>query len=105
MLRRPPRSTRTATLFPATTLFRSRLHRLVKGFARGPDTFRVGRGRPVAVRCDHQFARGVDEDALAEDALCGEAAVIVGPPLIAVAPVRQVDVGLDRKSTRLNSSH
>src|SRR3546814_4773492 len=27
MLRRPPRSTRTDTLFPYTTLFRSRLHR------------------------------------------------------------------------------
>src|SRR3546814_4816743 len=28
MIRRPPRSTRTDTLFPYTTLFRSRLHRL-----------------------------------------------------------------------------
>src|SRR3546814_2234903 len=27
MIRRPPRSTRTNTLFPYTTLFRSRLHR------------------------------------------------------------------------------
>src|SRR3546814_10471418 len=29
MLRRPPRSTRTDTLFPYTTLFRSRLHRRI----------------------------------------------------------------------------
>src|SRR3546814_16979646 len=29
MIRRPPRSTRTDTLFPYTTLFRSALHRLV----------------------------------------------------------------------------
>src|SRR3546814_944060 len=29
MIRRPPRSTRTDTLFPYTTLFRSRLHGLV----------------------------------------------------------------------------
>src|SRR3546814_4383010 len=28
MIRRPPRSTRTDTLFPYTTLFRSHLHRL-----------------------------------------------------------------------------
>src|SRR3546814_4250881 len=28
MIRRPPRSTRTATLFPSTTLFRSRAHPL-----------------------------------------------------------------------------
>src|SRR3546814_19963493 len=33
MLRRPPRSTRTDTLFPYTTLFRSRVIRLIAGFA------------------------------------------------------------------------
>src|SRR3546814_2601982 len=32
MIRRPPRSTRTDTLFPYTTLFRSRLDRLSKWF-------------------------------------------------------------------------
>src|SRR3546814_20072463 len=31
MIRRPPRSTRTDTLFPSTTLFRSVLHRVVAG--------------------------------------------------------------------------
>src|SRR3546814_19472243 len=31
MIRRPPRSTRTDTLFPYTTLFRSRYHREVAG--------------------------------------------------------------------------
>src|SRR3546814_9143189 len=36
MIRRPPRSTRTATLFPYTTLFRSRHHRR-------PDADRAGR--------------------------------------------------------------
>src|SRR3546814_11402757 len=30
MIRRPPRSTRTDTLFPYTTLFRSRLHEAIK---------------------------------------------------------------------------
>src|SRR3546814_8426283 len=34
MIRRPPRSTRTDTLFPYTTLFRSRDHRIRQG--RGP---------------------------------------------------------------------
>src|SRR3546814_7076769 len=38
MIRRPPRSTRTDTLFPYTTLFRSRRLRV------------VGRGRPAAGR-------------------------------------------------------
>src|SRR3546814_19364675 len=31
MIRRPPRSTRTDTLFPYTTLFRSRRHKLPSG--------------------------------------------------------------------------
>src|SRR3546814_3190042 len=33
MIRRPPRSTRTDTLFPYTTLFRSDLHRLLERLA------------------------------------------------------------------------
>src|SRR3546814_14320437 len=33
MIRRPPRSTRTDTLFPSTTLFRSPQERLVQSFA------------------------------------------------------------------------
>src|SRR3546814_17791875 len=33
MIRRPPRSTRTDTLFPYTTLFRSILHSVAKSFA------------------------------------------------------------------------
>src|SRR3546814_13240589 len=37
MLRRPPRSTRTATLFPYTTLFRSGLGRRIRTFLEGED--------------------------------------------------------------------
>src|SRR3546814_9938067 len=36
MIRRPPRSTRTDTLFPYTTLFRSRLKRTRFGLGSGP---------------------------------------------------------------------
>src|SRR3546814_4841594 len=39
MIRRPPRSTRTDTLFPYTTLFRSRRHR--PGDGRGPPPARL----------------------------------------------------------------
>src|SRR2546426_4451257 len=63
MIRRPPRS----TLFPYTTLFRSRA-RL---------------GEPLA----------------------GRAAVPGRQDLAATARARDVAVSLDRKSTRLNSSH
>src|SRR3546814_2442518 len=45
MIRRPPRSTRTDTLFPYTTLFRSLVpadeHAVVRGLWRAVDVFRV----------------------------------------------------------------
>src|SRR3989449_4940333 len=83
MIRRPPRS----TLFPYTTLFRSRSEDL------------------------HQDGRDVHAP---EDTTDGDA---VGPERVSFRPrsrcrrpepeVRRVDAGadLDRKSTRLNSSH
>src|SRR3546814_848439 len=41
MIRRPPRSTRTDTLFPYTTLFRSRLLRLFRAWNRPPPACRT----------------------------------------------------------------
>src|SRR3546814_8994983 len=51
MIRRPPRSTRTDTLFPYTTLFRSRLHLLRLDAARqaGRGHHRDPRGDPAPV--------------------------------------------------------
>src|SRR3546814_16678031 len=76
MLRRPPRSTRTDTLFPYTTLFRSR--RQAQGERRGYTSFRrdahrvanpvddrFDLRRVVALRhdADHRFgARGEDHE-------------------------------------------
>src|SRR3546814_20924945 len=66
MIRRPPRSTRTYTLFPYTTLFRSAaaprpLQPAVVGLLVGERTRRrpVGEGRPSdgVVRFDGQAAR------------------------------------------------
>src|SRR3546814_7102236 len=51
MIRRPPRSTRTDTLFPYTTLFRSLRHRVRTGL-------RVAHPRP-ARRGRHMAGRGV----------------------------------------------
>src|SRR3546814_7985499 len=55
MIRRPPRSTRTDTLFPYTTLFRSRVRaaRLARsGQARGLRTLRLRRGdRAARAKC------------------------------------------------------
>src|SRR3712207_7003575 len=73
MIRRPPRS----TLFPYTTLFRSRHHSFGEG--------------------------GYEEDERVLRQLLGEAgAGDLGP---APAPVDARGIEADRKSTRLNSSH
>src|SRR3546814_20358660 len=69
MIRRPPRSTRTDTLFPYTTLFRS------NGQA------------PARLRASRQW-HGAD-----------------GTSGAASAPRHRPPDPLDRKSTRLNSSH
>src|SRR3546814_5291169 len=53
MLRRPPRSTRTDTLFPYTTLFRSRLRALARtrrSLFRGDARCRARQGRYLASR-------------------------------------------------------
>src|SRR3546814_6074680 len=52
MLRRPPRSTRTDTLFPYTTLFRS-IQLLVDDARRTDERF------TPSVTIDYEFARGV----------------------------------------------
>src|SRR2546427_4737979 len=88
MIRRPPRS----TLFPYTTLFRS--------------TWPVVLLRPLAL--EHRFGAAVT-DLLPPVGAHGVAAVVPdhrggvkpqGPP-----PPPQAPAHLDRKSTRLNSSH
>src|SRR3546814_12578944 len=101
MIRRPPISTLTDTLFPYTTRFRSFI--------------------PMPVRCDERFvvkARRHQNFEIAEDAEQIEASAgprIDRPGLQAIV---ELDLGrleirlgpaagfkLDRKSTRLNSSH
>src|SRR3546814_11944204 len=97
MIRRPPRSTRTDTLFPYTTLFRSfgagviATHQTLQ-FGEFADHF----GDEVGLR---QFRR-----------LPRERGVAVGDDAFACQPFGELRdaldlVGEDRKSTRLNSSH
>src|SRR3546814_12671783 len=81
MIRRPPRSTRTYTLFPYTTLFRSPPRQAAHEIGGTVD------------RVDHPQRIGVATTTaafLAQDAVMGEGG--------------QQPRG-DRKSTRLNSSH
>src|SRR3546814_12877471 len=104
MIRRPPRSTRTDTLFPYTTLFRSeaaalagggRTHLLLPGHELG------ARKRTVAIAVDRREARrdgslppGIDHHV---EFVQRDDPIVVGLGFAEHAG--------DRKSTRLNSSH
>src|SRR3546814_5228960 len=104
MIRRPPRSTRTDTLFPYTTLFRS---------AANPHLAAAAERAPIVVSgpdCSYSpFAKQQDD-------ACGRLLDYFSKKGIAYttlkAPETVVTVGgvavadpTDRKSTRLNSSH
>src|SRR3546814_1574646 len=120
MLRRPPRSTRPYTLFPYTTLFRSRVvPRIGRVEAEVVET-RIVRIQPAHLGAEHgglaQQRAALELDAL--DVQLGgvehrEGAHVLRHARLEVAVVAlerrhaaaQPVVGGDRKSTRLNSSH
>src|SRR3546814_17198306 len=97
MIRRPPRSTRTDTLFPYATLFRS---------AEAVDDVEMF----LRIILEHRVVEPAEQPqrfALIADVLAvlegqaGELAPLVGPGLVPAA----CHDAADRKSTRLNSSH
>src|SRR3546814_6062767 len=134
MIRRPPRSTRTDTLFPYTTLFRSHYgHDLPLGVKLTQQDRLEGMApdwpeSPAAVAL--RELQQVEGEALPEDSAELFAALLAKPQdelvrLLAVCVASTVDVvtpramqhqpgaelaqavalDMDRKSTRLNSSH
>src|SRR3546814_10341867 len=104
MIRRPPRSTRTDTLFPYTTLFRSHVDPYINRPA-PPDLYHVA----------EPLDRGglADQDQVGADGarvhMLHQRAGAEGRRSFLVAGDDQADrAGVDRrdrKSTRLNSSH
>src|SRR3546814_18620131 len=97
MIRRPPRSTRTDTLFPYTTLFRS----LALLFAQLS-------GRVIADESVHVpqilwFLQGRFEAHPLLTTIPGYHLAVAA--LLKVASIESVAAMRDRKSTRLNSSH
>src|SRR5256885_8823545 len=87
MIRRPPRS----TLFPYTTLFRSRLLEIADGAARATANFAVWRFQHD--QTDVYVGRYLN-------------VLVRGPSGLMFRERRVVlDLETDRKSTRLNSSH
>src|SRR3546814_3121452 len=114
MIRRPPRSTRTDTLFPYTTLFRLEPGDWHLELVRQAAIRQAGRGidRAVAHRnVRAQRARQRPFRRVLERALAGD----IGAEGVDEAIVFGVDIARgrsevdrraqDRKSTRLNSSH
>src|SRR3546814_1173054 len=122
MIRRPPRSTRTDTLFPYTTLFRSLVkaghrvavasnsHEAIRNVLLGclRASEEDGGGFPVSFA--HKVSSGDDgyardcpvHRATANDDLILARATVVGGTAFFFAREENVQ---DRKSTRLNSGH
>src|SRR3546814_8813405 len=109
MIRRPPRSTRTDTLFPYTTLFRSEV-----GRDHRPPVFRRHAVQGAVARDAGVVHQDVDRAELSlhlGDACLagGEIADIPfvdgNAVLVLELPRRVIVAAVDRKSTRLNSSH
>src|SRR3546814_19812377 len=108
MIRRPPRSTRTDTLFPYTTLFRSQVddpparERAAVVDADDDPPPAIERGDLDIGRQRQRRVRGGDP--------AGPEFLAIGGAIsrFAAVPARiaeRVIGGRDRKSTRLNSSH
>src|SRR3546814_1953827 len=110
MIRRPPRSTRTDTLFPYTTLFRSPIQDGAVELPNISVIFRAPLAQLLGIR-----AVGVDREQPGHSDECaGELGQRTNPADDAIvgdeaAPGQHLWIGIgaeeDRKSTRLNSSH
>src|SRR3546814_9781029 len=105
MIRRPPRSTRTDTLFPYTTLFRSDLRlaileakRAIAGDPPVPDAVVDFLAR--SIRSNVRELEGAFNKLIAYGQLTGRSIDLEFAQAMLADAVRA-----DRKSTRLNSSH
>src|SRR3546814_11597577 len=126
MIRRPPRSTRTDTLFPYTTLFRSHMDTQSPRRGHAARSDRPDRSRPHPRRRQPMTKTQIAALCAAAMALPASTAYAVQSPEIAAATdtafdrraaqlvdlltaripfADYFDPSLDRKSTRLNSSH
>src|SRR3546814_16318465 len=113
MIRRPPRSTRTDTLFPYTTLFRSRLvgEQIDGSFKLHGQTYLVEakwHGPQIGFADLMTFSGKVGGKASWSRGLFVSNSGLTAEGLEAFSRGRQTNLicadGLDRKSTRLNSS-
>src|SRR3546814_13744012 len=100
MIRRPPRSTRTDTLFPYTTLFRS----IVLALAHRPDEFRAFFAyHDALMERSGGLTKGEREMIVVATSRANQClyCVVAHGAILRIREKNPVD----RKSTRLNSSH
>src|SRR3546814_11360879 len=100
MIRRPPRSTRTDTLFPYTTLFRSDVGHTL---ARLEQQLGGDMGLLVRLRLFKRFVPRIGPIRAAILPVDVEKEIV--EPVGKIVMMRDVAHRTDRKSTRLNSSH
>src|SRR3546814_16726907 len=103
MIRRPPRSTRTYTLFPSTTLFRS-ISAAVRGCEAHPPEQRVFGAFDSRSMRAHRFCERHGFLRVEARAALPGLELLPGETLVEHRRAGQEQVR-DRKSTRLNSSH
>src|SRR3546814_1246017 len=104
MIRRPPRSTRTDTLFPYTTFFRSHFCAAAAGLRLCVAGLIFLECAPKTILSNpDQIARHrIGGIAIARDDMAAKRVVEDGRSLRRLVAMR---LDIDRKSTRLNSSH
>src|SRR3546814_16404184 len=99
MILRPPQSTRTYTLFPSTTLFRSERN----------DLALVGLNHKMGNRATTNCVLSLGDGQFAVDGQAGAVGYRIGEENRGLSymfhMMNEARIVVDRKSTRLNSSH
>src|SRR3546814_18098684 len=106
MTRQPPRSPRTDTLFPYTTLFRSLMRALKVGSSSLGSSLQLGSGMNVRrSRPAEQPLKLYSFETSPYSRLVRERLCELELPYLLRSTAKGTPKDLDRKSTRLNSSH
>src|SRR3546814_15494890 len=102
-MRLHPRSTRTDTLFPFPTLFRSMLGPPVSMLIPRVVGFKLSGDLPEGTTATDLVL--TITEMLREHGVVGKFVEFYGPGVSALPLANRATIGKDRKSTRLNSSH